>query len=275
MAKAMREIGDSITLVDAVVELLDARIPESSRNPKLYALAGKKPVLVILNKADLADPGMTRRWEAVIRNSGTACVSVNSEKGTGIGRVKELIFQSAKEKLDREEAKGRNRRAVRVMVVGIPNVGKSSLINRLCGKAGAPVADRPGVTRGRKWIRIDKNIELLDTPGVLPPRLDDRQTGIKLAWTGAIRDSLLDPVQLAGELLLFMSAHYPDPLCSRYGLPPDLVRELSAEQLLNACGKARGCLRSGGIIDEERISAILLDEFRAGRLGHVTLDFPP
>lgn len=270
MAKASRMIREQLKLVDVVIELLDARIPLSSANPVIEEIIAGKPRIVALNKADLADPRNTELWLSFFRGKGIVAIAVNSIGGKG---CKELIVQTekaAQSKLQSLAAKGVRPRAVRAMILGIPNVGKSSLINRLRGSAVARTADKPGVTRGKQWIKISKNLEILDTPGVLWPKLEDQEAAFRLAATGAINDEVFDREEVVNKLVSILRIDYLTQFVSRYRII--INAEMTNQQVLEQIGIRRGCLRSGGIIDVENAGRILLTEFRAGLLGPITLD---
>ena len=270
MAKASRMIREQLKLVDVVIELLDARIPLSSANPVIEEIIAGKPRIVALNKADLADSRNTELWLSFFREKGIVAIAVNSIGGKG---CKELIVQTekaAQSKLESLAAKGVRPRAVRAMILGIPNVGKSSLINRLRGSAVARTADKPGVTRGKQWIKISKNLEILDTPGVLWPKLEDQEAAFRLAATGAINDEVFDREEVVNKLVSILRIDYLAQLVSRYRIVVNA--EMNNQQVLEQIGMRRGCLRSGGIIDVENAGRILLTEFRAGLLGPITLD---
>lgn len=270
MAKAQRMIREHLKLVDVVIELLDARIPASSANPVINNIIENKPRVIALNKADLAEPEWTERWINEFRQQGLQVVAIDSMTGKGTKTLVSRVEQLASAKIAHLAAKGINPRAVRAMILGIPNVGKSSLINRLLGTATVRTADKPGVTRGKQWIKIGKNLELLDTPGVLWPKFEDPEVGFKLAVTGAINDEVYDMEKLIDKFLKFLRENYSDRLLERYKLNPPLPEDSLA--LLELIAKKRGCLRSGGIVDEEKARRIILNEFRAGKLGAFTLD---
>lgn len=270
MAKAQRMIREHLKLVDVVIELLDARIPLSSANPVINEIIGSKPRLVALNKADLAEEDWTTRWLAHFRGQGLPVVALDSVTGKGSKALVSRVEQLASSKIAALAAKGINPRAVRAMILGIPNVGKSSLINRLLGTATVRTADKPGVTRGKQWIKIGKNLELLDTPGVLWPKFEDPEVGFKLAVTGAINDEVYDMEKVVAKLLDVLRQHYSERLISRYKLTSPLPEESSA--LLELIGGKRGFLRSGGVIDDEKARRMILNEFRSGKLGQFTLD---
>lgn len=272
MAKTRRMLSENIKMIDVVIELLDARIPLSSRNPEIDTLLGTKPRVVLLNKADLADPAATNEWIKYYRDKGVSCLTAESKKGEGLNNVKARLRQIMADKIEREKQKGRLLRPIKTMVVGIPNVGKSSFINKIAGKATAITGDKPGVTRNKQWIRINEEIELLDTPGILWPKFEDEKVGLNLAFTGAIKDDILDIAEIAMNLMKSLSETYPDQLSQRYKL--DKVEDMTGLELLEAAGKKRGCIISGGEIDYYRISAIVLDEFRGGKIGRITLERP-
>jgi ribosome biogenesis GTPase A len=270
MAKAQRMIKDHLKLVDVVIELLDARIPYSSANPAIKDIIGNKPRVIALNKADLADPKLTEQWIAKFRNQNIQVVAIDSMSGKGTKTLISKVDQLAKDKVNKLVNKGVNARAARAMILGIPNVGKSSLINRLLGTATVKTADKPGVTRGKQWIKISKNLELLDTPGVLWPKFQDLEVGLKLAFTGAINDEVYDMEKVMNVFLRIMREEYPERLIERYNLKEELPQD--SIEILEMIGKKRGCLRSGGIVDHEKVRRILLNEFRASKLGLITLD---
>ena len=272
MTKAGRMISANVANVDAVAEILDARIPMASRNPDIDTLAAGKPRLVILNRTDFADPKATALWREYFKGLGLAVLETDSKSGRGVGGFAGAVRGLLKELLAQRAAKGQATRALRVMVLGIPNVGKSTFINRVAGKKAAAVSDRPGVTRGRQWITVDRGLELLDTPGILWPRFDSQEVGELLAVTGAIKDDVLDRETLAANFLVRLASLYPDALRQRYKLDPEAG--LAGWQLLEAAAKNRGFLAGRGEYDTERMSAVLLDEFRGGKLGRITLELP-
>jgi len=273
MAKAQRMIREQLRLVDVAIELLDARIPAASANPVIDEIVGDKPRVVVVNKADLADPEGTERWLAFFRGKGREAVAVESLTGAGTKQLAARVEKAAAAMLARLAAKGIRPRAVRAMILGIPNVGKSSLINRLLGSATARTGDKPGVTRGQQWLKIGRNLELLDTPGVLWPKLEDQEAAFRLAVTGAISDEVFDREKVVGKLLAMLRADYPDRLAARYNLAAGTLPE-DGHELLAAVGAKRGCLRSGGAIDYEKAGRIVLADFRDGKLGRFTLDLP-
>lgn len=271
MAKTKRLITENIKLVDVVIEILDARIPISSRNPEVDQLLGNKPKLIILNKSDIADSGINREWETYFNKQNINTVLVDSIKGKGLKETIVAVKELAKPRLDYEKSKGRLPRAVRVMVIGIPNVGKSSFINKLVGKAAAKTGDKPGVTRGKQWVRISSDVELLDMPGILWPKFDNEEVGLKLAITGAIKDEIIDIVELAEKLLELLAVSYPEKIKERYKL--DTIYQ-DALLLLNVIGKKRGAIISGGEIDLEKAARIVIDEFRSAKIGNMSLERP-
>lgn len=275
MAKTRRQIQASLPLVDAVTELLDARVPLSSRNPELNELIAGKPHIVLLNKCDMADEAASRRWKAWFERQRTPALAVDCRSGRGLNAYGETVRELLQDKIQSNIEKGMAGRALRVMVVGIPNTGKSSFINRMAGRSRAKVADRPGVTRQNQWFAIGGGIELLDTPGVLWPKFDDPEVGNRLAFIGSVKDEVVDVETLAVRLLAVLAAQYRDRLCERYKLDADEAASLAPYELLELIGRRRGMLMRGGEIDTERASAMLLDEYRAGRMGRITLEFPP
>ncbi|MBQ8922889.1 MAG: ribosome biogenesis GTPase YlqF [Oscillospiraceae bacterium] len=272
MAKTRRMISKSLPLVDAAAELLDARLPLSSRNPELNRLTGRKPRLVILNKADMADPDITAQWIRYFQKMGFAAITADSKSGKGVKQFAPALRNLLHEQLAKYEAKGMKGRPIRVMILGIPNVGKSSLINRLAGGKRAKAEDRAGVTRTQQWIKTTDGVELLDTPGVLWPKLDDQEVAVRLALTGAVRDDILDKEALAARLMTLLKTNYPQALSERYKIAPETDAEGFA--LLEIMAKNRGMLLPGGIPNTERAAITLLDEFRAAKLGRISLEKP-
>ena len=278
MAKTRRMMAANMALVDVVIELLDARIPYSSKNPDMDELALSKPRLVLLNKSDLADPETTRLWADFYRDNGARALAISANEKKIAGKITETVRQIMSDKIAREKQRGRLMVNIRAMVVGIPNVGKSTLINQLSGAAsrgGAPTAtaDRPGVTRGKQWIKIAKDFDLLDTPGVLWPKFEDQAVGEKLAFTGAINDTILDTVTLSWALIAWFMAEKPEALLARYKLGEEKCG-LEPQGILEAIGAARGFKARGGAVDVERAAITLLDEFRGGKLGRISLERP-
>ncbi len=272
MAKTRRQIARSLPLVDAAAELLDARIPMSSRNPEMNRMTGKKPRLIILNKADMADPDVTQQWINYYKKQGFAVITADSKAGKGVKQFAPALRELLRDQLARYEAKGMKGRPIRVMILGIPNVGKSSLINRLAGGKRAKAEDRAGVTRTQQWIKTTDGVELLDTPGVLWPKLDDQEAAVRLAMTGAIRDDILDKEALAARLLAFLHTEYPQAVAERYKIPPE--QEGDGFALLELTAKNRGMLLSGGVPNTERAAITVLDEFRGTKLGRISLEKP-
>ncbi len=275
MAKTRRMMKEMLPQVDAVIELLDARIPYSSHNPELYRITGSKPILTLFTKSALADPASTARWKKRYDAEGRRCLIVDSVSGAGLSAIPEEIRRLLADRIARYEEKGMSGRALRVMIVGIPNVGKSSLINRLAGGKRAKVEDRPGVTRDKQWIVTPGGLELLDTPGVLWPKFEDQTVGENLAVTGAIRDEILHTEKIAAILCRRLREKYPTLLAARYKLGDAAVRDTPDDfALLETIGRKRGFLIAGGEIDTERTAVMLLDEFRGGKIGRITLEEP-
>ena len=273
MTKAQRMIDENMKLVDAVCELLDARIPAASRNPDIDRLAGSKPRLIILNRSDLADPDVTARWREYFQRQGLAVVETEARSGKGVKQIPAALRSLLAEKLAALEAKGQGSRPLRIMILGIPNVGKSTLINALAGRKAAVAGDKPGVTRGKQWISIDSGLELLDTPGILWPKFDSQVVGEALALTKAIKAEVLDTEALAANFMLRLRALYPGLIEERYKFTPD--PEKNGYELLEDAGRKRGFLISGGEVDIERMANTLLKEFHDGKLGRISLEAPP
>lgn len=274
MAKTRRQMLENLKNIDLVCELVDARIPQVSRNPDMDEIAGDKPRMMILNRVDLADPEATRRWASFYRAQGYAVLETDSQHGTGTGRFAAAARERLADKISAWNEKGQTGRAVRVMVVGIPNVGKSTFINRVLGRKSAKAADKPGVTRGAQWFRVPGGIDLLDTPGILWPKFDDERVGILLAVTGAVKDDILDLETLACRLFELLAVRAPQAIVDRYKLTIPEQSDFLGYDLLQQAGRKRGFLISGGEIDTERMARILLDEFRGGVLGRITLEAP-
>lgn len=272
MAKTRRLMKENLKNVDVIIELLDARIPQSSRNPEIEKLTEGKPVVTLLNKSSLADPDATERWIAHYKKSGNSCLAVDCVSGKGLDKLMPSIRTLLAEKLERYNQKGMTGRRLRAMVVGIPNVGKSSLINRLCGSKKAKVENRPGVTLAPQWVSTSMGLDLMDMPGVLWPRFDDRETGENLAITGAIKDDVVQIETLAIALCGKLRVRYPTLLSARYKYEEEKIADLTNAELFSFIGRKRGCLVSGGEIDDERTANLLLDEFRAAKIGRITLD---
>lgn len=272
MTKTRRMIAANLSLVDAVVEILDARIPMSSRNPDMNSMVNNKPRLFILNKADMADPKMTDKWIAYFKKQGIAAIAMDCKSGKGVKNFKGAIEQLLSELLERRKNAGMIGTPIRLMIVGIPNVGKSSFINRMAQSKRAKVEDRPGVTRTKQWVKIGSNMELLDMPGVLWPKFDDQEVAKRLAFTGAINDDVVDIEMLAMHLLEYLAKNYPDTLETRYKMTE--FNEMGGIELLETMGRKRGMLISGGEVNIERAAITLIDEYRSGRLGRMTLESP-
>jgi ribosome biogenesis GTPase A len=274
MTKTKRQIQASLKLVDAVAEILDARIPLSSKNPDLQKLIQNKPKVVLLNKCDMANQTATSRWIDYYASQGITAIAVDCKSGKGLNKFAPAVNNVLSERRERLKAKGMVNPMLRIMIVGIPNVGKSSFINRVAKQNRAKVEDRPGVTRGNQWYSIAKNIEMLDTPGVLWPKFDDKIVGERLAFTGAVKDQILDTELLAVRLLDFLRSLKPADFFARFKLEDIDLEAIDSYELLNVIGKKRGMLISGGEIDTERAAIMLLDEFRSGKLGRITLEMP-
>lgn len=274
MTKTKRQIQASLKLVDAVAEILDARIPLSSKNPDLQKLIQNKPKVVILNKCDMANQTATSRWIDYYASQGITAIAVDCKSGKGLNKFAPAVNNVLSERRERLKAKGMVNPMLRIMIVGIPNVGKSSFINRVAKQNRAKVEDRPGVTRGNQWYSIAKNIEMLDTPGVLWPKFDDKIVGERLAFTGAVKDQILDTELLAVRLLDFLRSLKPADFIARFKLEDIDLDAIDSYELLNVIGKKRGMLISGGEINTERAAIMLLDEFRSGKLGRITLEMP-
>ncbi len=268
MTKTRRMIEENLKLVDAVVEIVDSRIPESSRNPLLTELVGNKPRIIMLNKCDYSDDEVTKKWREFYEKQGYTVLVCDCRSGKGINRFLPVLKQKLSDLLERRRAKGMIGKALRIMVVGIPNVGKSSFINRMANSKKVKVEDRPGVTRGKQWVSIDKEVELLDMPGILWPKFDDKQVAVRLAFTGAIKDDVMDVEALAEELGAYLKENYPERLKERYKLDTldGYITELIARK--------RGMMISGGEPDTERAAITLLDEYRSGKIGKITLEQP-
>lgn len=273
MTKAQRMIEENLSMVDAVCEILDARIPYSSRNPDIDRLAGDKPRLVILNRVDLADPQMTARWRKYFDSRGLAILETDAKSGKGVGSFAPAVRRLLKDKLAAYEAKGQVGRPLRVMILGIPNVGKSTFINRVAGRKAAIAGDKPGVTRGKQWINIDQGLDLLDTPGILWPKFDSQEVGEMLAITNAIKADVLDKETLGANFMLRLRELYPKAIEERYKFVPD--PDMNGFELLEQAAKKRGFLVSRGEYDIERMANTLLGEYHDGKLGRLTLEAPP
>lgn len=270
MTKAKRMMQENIKLIDLVIELVDARIPLSSRNPDIDELGKNKARLVLLNKADLAEDKWNDAWAEYFKRKGFSVVKVNSRKGGGIKSIQGVIREACAEKIERDRKRGILNRPVRAMVVGIPNVGKSTFINALAGKACAKTGNKPGVTKGKQWIRLNKQVELLDTPGILWPKFEDQEVGLKLAFIGSIKDEVLQTEELAAELIHFLRTAYPEVLADKY----DIEMDEDDYVVLNRIAKSRNCIVRGNELDTEKAALLLLDDFRNGKLGRLTLEYP-
>lgn len=273
MTKTRRMMEESLKLVDGVCEILDARIPASSRNPDLDEIVGGKPRLVVLNRIDQADPAMVRRWAAWFKSQGMAVLETDCKSRKGVGGFVPAIRAMLSEKLQRYQEKGQAGRPLKIMVAGIPNVGKSTFINQIAGRKSAKAENRPGVTRGKQWITVDQGLLLLDTPGILWPKFEDREVGMRLAYTGAVKDDIMDLETLSSGLLALLWRQYPEAVASRYKIEAE--PDAQGYALLEAVGRKRGFLISGGEVDTERAARMVLEEYRSGKLGRFTLDLPP
>ena len=270
MTKAKRMMQENIKLIDLVIELVDARVPISSRNPDIDELGKNKARLILLNKADLADEKQTEEWIGYFRGKGYSAVKVNSRKGGGIKSIQGVIQEACKEKTERDRKRGILNRPVRAMVVGIPNVGKSTFINSYAGKACTKTGNKPGVTKGKQWIRLNKNLELLDTPGILWPKFEDQMVGLRLALIGAIKDEILNIDELSLELIKVLTRDYAGILTDRYGVDETQTPVKILEQI----AENRKCISKGNELDYSKAAALLIDEFRGGKLGKITLEWP-
>ena len=271
MTKTHRQIEADLKQVDAVCELVDARIPMSSRNPDIDSICSNKPRIIVLNRADLADPESTNRWIAWFKSRGFAAIATDCKSRKGISSFQPAVRSVLQEKIQRDAAKGMNR-PLRVMIVGIPNVGKSTLINQVSGRKGAKAENRPGVTRGKQWVTVDTGLLLLDTPGILWPKFEDPNVGMKLAYTGAVKENIMDTEELACHLMDVLWRVYPDTVKNRYKI--DMPVDTPGYALLEEAGRKRGFLLSRGEINTERMAKVLLDEYRSGKLGLITFENP-
>lgn len=271
MKKTRELLKDQLKLIDVVYELVDARIPFSSKNPDIDNILGHKPKIIILNKVDLADEATTTKWVEYYRAKNITAIPLNTLTGAGLRQVTTEGEKAVKEKMEALISKGRKQRAIRIMMVGIPNVGKSSIINKLAGRKGTQTGDRPGVTKGKQWIRLKGDMELLDTPGILWPKFEDQEVALKLAFTGAIKDEIMDVETLAFKLIEYLNGHHRDKLIARYNLTNESETTL---EVMDEMAKNRGCIIRGGEIDYTRIANVVLDEFRAGKIGRISLESP-
>ena len=272
MTKTRRMMEENLKLVDAVCEILDARIPISSRNPDIDAICGNKPRMVILNRIDMADPAALRLWTQYFEARGLAVLQTDCKSRRGISGFVPAVRKLLAEKIRRYEEKGQAGRPLKLMIVGIPNVGKSTFINQIAGRKGAKAENRPGVTRGKQWVTVNPQLLLLDTPGILWPRFDDPETGMRLAYTGAVKDDVLDMLMLSCHLMELLARRYPEAVQARYQI--EIPGEIDGYALLQAAGRRRGYLISGGEIDDERMARVLLEEYRSCKLGKFTLETP-
>lgn len=271
MTKTRRQIEADLKQVDAVCEIVDARIPLSSRNPDIDGICGAKPRILVLNRVDLADPAATKKWAAWFQKKGMAVIATDCKTRKGIGEFTPAARAACAEKLERDAKRGMNR-PLRVMVVGIPNVGKSTLINQISGRKGAKAENRPGVTRGKQWVSVDSGLQLLDTPGILWPKFEDPKVGMMLAYTGAVKEDVLDVEELSCHLMELLHKYYPQVLLERYKV--EAPAGTPGWELMEQAGRKRGYLVSGGEVNTERMAKVLLDEFRSGKLGKFTLEMP-
>ncbi|MGI6063725.1 ribosome biogenesis GTPase YlqF [Blautia sp.] len=271
MTKAKRQMQEDLKLIDLIIELVDARVPMSSRNPDIDKLGQNKSRLILLNKADLADERQNEAWKEFFQTKGFHVVKVDSRNGSGMKAIQNVIQEACREKIERDRRRGIKNRPIRAMVAGIPNVGKSTFINTFAGKACAKTGNRPGVTKGKQWIRLNKNVELLDTPGILWPKFEDQEVGIRLAYVGSIKDDILNMEELALSLIGYLKEHYPGVLQKRY--ETDETGELL--EILQGIARARGCLKRGEELDYAKASGLFFDDFRGGKLGRITLEWAP
>lgn len=273
MAKTRRLISDNLKLVDIVIELVDARLPLSSRNPEIDAIVGKKPRIVVLNKCDIADPDANNLWIEYFKSKGISAFLADCRSGYGFSALSPAIDSTLKDKFERDKARGIQRHSVKMMIVGIPNVGKSSFINRLSSRSAAKTGDRPGITTAKQWIRIAGKYELLDTPGILWPKFESVEVARRIAFTGGIKDEIMDIEELAFYLIGYLKENYPDNLSGRYNLTEADI-ESESWDLVEIIGRKRGCIISGGEVDTFRTSSLILDEFRSAKMGRITLELP-
>lgn len=270
MTKAKRQMQEDIKLIDLVIELVDARIPLSSRNPDIDELGKQKARLILMNKADLASNEQTGKWSEYFREKGFYVVKLDARSKAGMKAINDVIMEACKEKIERDRRRGIKNRPVRAMVVGIPNVGKSTFINTYAGKACARTGNKPGVTKGKQWIRLNKNVELLDTPGILWPKFEDQTVGLRLALIGSIKDEILNIDELSLELIRIIQERYPGILAARY----ELEEGKEPVEILEQIARNRNCVQKGNELDYSKAASLVIDEFRSGRLGKITLEFP-
>lgn len=272
MTKAKRMMQENIKLVDLIIELVDARIPQSSRNPDIDEMGKNKARIVLLNKADLADPEVSKKWMEYFEKQGAHVQELNSKSGKGVKSVQELVKEACKEKIERDKKRGIVNRPVRAMVAGIPNVGKSTFINAFAGKACTKTGNKPGVTKGKQWIRLQKSLELLDTPGILWPKFEDQEVGMRLAFIGSMNDEIIIAEELACDLIRALRENYPQAVAQRYEI--ELTGMETEAEILTLIAESRKCYRRKEQLDLERAAMILMDDFRSGRLGRITLELP-
>jgi ribosome biogenesis GTPase A len=271
MEKARRQMTERLKACDMVIELRDARIPQASMNPLLRSISGNKPRLIVLNRMDLADPEATKKWLAYYKSKGFAALTTDCKSKKGISDFVPAVRSVLKEKIQRNEARGMHK-ALKIMIVGIPNVGKSTFINQISGRKGAKAENRPGVTRGKQWVTVDNSLLLLDTPGILWPKFEDPEVGMKLAYTGAVKENVIDTEELACHLMELFRRYYPQILTERYKIQP--TDDMPGYMLLEQAGRKRGYLLARGEINTERAAKVLLDEYRSGKLGRLTFELP-
>lgn len=269
MTKAKRQMQEDVKLIDLIIELVDARVPLSSRNPDIDEIGKNKARLILLNKADLADEAQNEAWKAYFQEKGFYVVKVDSRNGAGMKLVQNVIQEACKEKTERDRKRGIKNRPIRAMVAGIPNVGKSTFINTFAGKACAKTGNKPGVTKGKQWIRLNKNVELLDTPGILWPKFEDQEVGKRLAFIGSVKDDILNMEELALELISYLCKNYPGALEKRYNIPEEGL----PVEILGEIARVRGCLKKGEELDYTKATGILFEEFRSGKIGRITLEW--
>lgn len=270
MTKAKRQMQEDLKLIDLIIELIDARVPLSSRNPDIDQMGQNKSRLILLNKSDLADEAMNEAWTAYFQKKGFYVLKVNSKSGAGLKAIQGIVQEACKEKIERDRRRGIKNRPIRAMVVGIPNVGKSTFINSYAGKACAKTGNKPGVTKGKQWIRLNKNLELLDTPGILWPKFEDQEVGKRLAYIGSIKDEILNLEELSLELLDYIRNQYPGYLQERYGIE----EQGTPLSMLEDIARVRKCIQRGEELDYAKAAALLMDDFRSGKIGRITLECP-